>query len=120
MDNWEVALTKCFYCGEGNEIIIPKLLTKKVANQIKEMHGKVISKAPCPKCKELMKQGVFFISVKDGETNGETPYRTGKLAVVKDEAVKRIISNQELLDQVISKRVCWIEDSTWKHLGLPE
>jgi hypothetical protein len=109
----EVALTKCFFCGGDNEIVMNKVLTKRHAEKVKEMHGKVINTHPCPKCQEYMKQGVILISVRDGET-GQNPYRTGGFVVVKDRALQG-----EAWEQAKKSRMCFVPDTVWDKLGLP-
>jgi len=65
-----------------------------------------------------MKQGVILSSVRDGE-KGENPYRTGAFAVVKYEAIDKMITDKELVKKIRQARFCFIEDSTWDALGLP-
>lgn len=113
MGNLQVALTKCFFCGGDNEIIMNTKLTKKAADKIKELNGKVINRHPCPKCQELMKQGVILISVRGGES-GDNPYRTGGFVVVKDKALVG-----PAWEQAKKMRMCYVPDSAWKQLGLP-
>ncbi len=113
----------CFICGEDSgEIIIPGLITKKNnlghPEEAEAPRRAVWHKEPCPKCKEYMKQGIILLSVRNGE-NGDNPYRTGKFVVIKEEAMKRMISTKELLTDVLKKRMCFIEDKVWNNLGLP-
>lgn len=83
----EVAIPVCYFCGRGkNQLIINKMLTPSHAKKVKEAHGKVVDYEPCDECKKLMEQGVMLISCKDNNQD----YRTGKMCVVKDEAVKDI------------------------------
>lgn len=112
-----VALTRCYFCGKDKNIIMNTRLTEKAAQEIEECNGKVIDMEPCDKCKELMKQGIMFASVRDGGS-GNNPYRTGKLAVVKEEAVEKTFT-KEMVDQLKKTRFAFIEDSVWKQLGLP-
>jgi transcriptional regulator NrdR family protein len=75
----------------------------------------------CSECQKYMEQGVILISVKDGEEEkGDNPYRTGCFAVVKDEAIKKIVKSKELVDQIIKKRMCYIPDQAWLVMGLPK
>lgn len=113
MNNFEVALTKCFICGKDNEIIMNTRLTEKDAKMVKEMHGKVVSMEPCNECKEYMKKGVILISIRDGE-KGNNPYRTGGFVVIKDEGLKGPDWNEAK-----KSRVCFVEDHIWNQLGLP-
>lgn len=75
------------------------------------MHMEVPGK-PCDNCKEMMKQGVVIISVKDG-TDHDNPYRTGRIFCVRDEAVKK------MLGEIPPKRACFIEDSMLDTMGFP-
>ena len=101
-------ITTCFFCGkEKNEIAL-------LGNAFKErapMHM-VLDKKPCDECKGLMAQGVMLISVRDGEHN-DNPYRTGKIAVVKEEAAQKMFTG-------FKGRVAFVEDNVWKKIGLPE
>ncbi len=74
---------------------------------------------PCQKCKDLMRQGIIFISVDPTKTVEEkNPYRSGGWCVLKEEFVKRFLSG-EMLDQVLAARVCFISDEAWDRLRLP-
>jgi hypothetical protein len=73
----------------------------------------------CQQCGEWMRAGIVFISVRDGES-GDNPHRTGKLAVIKEEAVRKMVQPPEMLASVLDKRMCYLEDTVWTHLGLPE
>ena len=58
----------------------------------------------CQDCRKMTEQGIVLISVKDGES-GDNPYRTGRVAVVKEEAIRNIVHPKELSDTIIQKRV---------------
>lgn len=117
-NNLEVAMIKCYFCGKDKGLVMNTRLTQKHAEEIKKMHGHAIDYEPCDECKKLMKEGIMFISVKDGES-GNNPYRTGKMCVIKDEAVKKFTS-PEMFEQVKKTRMAFIEDSIWDMLGLPK
>lgn len=59
----------------------------------------------------------MFVSVRDGE-RGNNPYRTGKMCVIKEEAVANMVS-PELYEHLKRVRFGFIEDSIWEQLGLP-
>lgn len=65
-----------------------------------------------------MAAGVMLLSTRDGES-GDNPYRTGRMAVVKDDAIRRMIGNAELLEQILKCRFAFVEDSVWHAAGLP-
>jgi hypothetical protein len=74
---------------------------------------------PCNECVGYMRQGVILISVRDEGTDKENPYRTGGWAVVKDEAIKRMLHEGKLVDQILEKRFAFVPDEAWVKLGLP-
>ena len=105
----------CFYCGEeSGEIILPG----ELPDDAEAPRHAVWHKTPCPKCQTLMAQGIMLLGVRDGES-GDNPYRTGKMAVVKESAMRHIVNDAELLADILKKRICYIEDSTWSKIGLP-
>jgi hypothetical protein len=124
-NNLEVALTKCFFCQEDSDIIMNTKLTPKYAKAVKEMHGKVVGMNPCSKCTEYMKQGIILISIRDGEEKElnksitPNPYRTGGWIVVKEEYIKRVVTDKKLADWILKWRFSFIPDQVWDTLGLP-
>jgi hypothetical protein len=83
-----------------------------------EDHETIKNMGVCKECTDFMKQGVCLISVRDGES-GENPCRTGKFVVIKDEAIKEIVNDGDMAEDILKKRMCFVEDTTWEALGLP-
>ena len=81
-------------------------------------HEHVEQNGICQECEGHMKKGIILISVKNGET-GANPYRTGGWCVIKEEALRRIVNNKELADDICKKRVTFIPDEVWDKIGLP-
>jgi hypothetical protein len=107
------AIPACFFCGQDkNEILL-------LGNAYKEEAPRhaVFDQTPCPQCKEFMAQGIILVSVRDGETD-PNPYRTGRWAVIKDRAIKRILQ-PSIADILVKTRFGFIPDSVWLELGLP-
>ena len=104
------ALTKCFLCGGSNEILIHKNM-----RDISDLHGKVVTKEPCNECKKYMEEGVILISIKEGESGKENPFRTGGWVVLKEESLKDI----PLIEPIIKARIGFIGDDMWEQFGLP-
>lgn len=73
----------------------------------------------CDTCEGYMKQGIVLISIRDGDEGKENPYRTGGFAVVKDDAIKRIVNDDKLTDSIIRRRMCMIPTAAWNMMGLP-
>ncbi len=105
------SLEQCFVCGEDIGVILFGRLPedKKAPRQV------CLNQEPCDKCKKYMEQGIILISVKDEEPSNN-PHRTGGWAVVKEEALLRVINDPKLLE----KRMIFVPDSAWAMLGLPK
>lgn len=135
-DKFAISLTKCYYCGESNEIILNRRLTKPMADNVKEMDGKVVTMHPCTKCEEHMKQGVILITIdpeksdqnwhtpppdlKEGHNWMPNPYRTGGFFVLRDTAIARAINDEDLVNWALEKRWMFIEHEVANMLGLFE
>ena len=112
-----VALIKCFFCGKDKGIVMNTRLHPALACRVEEMNGKAIDKEPCDKCKELMKQGIMFCSVRDGE-KGDNPYRTGNLCVIKEEACEKMF-DADFFKHIQKSRFAFVEDNMWYKMGFP-
>lgn len=113
-----VALTRCFYCGGPSDIVLNSLLTPKVAAQVEEMNGKVISMEPCQACKAWMEKGVILISCRDEDEGSKEPWRTGNWAVVTDEYIRHICP-PEAAEPILKNRWAFVPDKAWNILHLP-
>jgi len=114
-EKMNVALTKCFYCGKDNDILLAIRYNRKgePSTDMSKFHGKADPRRPCNECKEAMRKGVMLCEVRDGEKR-DNPYRTGKLWVVSAEACKRIFKDIDF-DGV---RFIFIEERYAKRVGL--
>jgi len=116
------AVFNCYICGESQGVILPgaKVQGFKEAG-LADSSGKMnknigcIDKEPCFNCKEIMRQGIIFISTKDDDRE----YRTGGWCAVKEEAVRRMGIPAKILERICTKRVCFIQDSVYDDMGLP-
>lgn len=125
-----MALTRCFFCLEGDKIVLNTLLTPHMAKSVESMNNMVIDMEPCQKCADYMKQGVIFITIDDSKSepgwskpDGRTnwipnPYRTGGFSVVRDEAVRKFINDPGMADWAIKHRWMFIEHEAAERLGL--
>ena len=110
------AIPLCYFCNEkkGEIILAGRLMGDREAPKYA-----VWDMIPCNKCKGYMEMGIICISVKDGE-KGYNPYRTGGWAVIKAEAVTKMLDNNvQLLKHVLDKRMMFVEDTTWDAMGIP-
>jgi hypothetical protein len=132
MEKSHVGMYNCYFCGEEVGI----LLDKRLRNSLPQNVGP-INAEPCDKCAGYMKQGIIVMSIADdttaedmegrevknrfGRPKGKlppNPYRTGGWAVVKQEAVERMLEdNEAYLKFAVTKRFLFITSSAWNALG---
>jgi hypothetical protein len=78
----------------------------------------------CPVCQDKVDQGITTIQVTT-EPNDNPPikdalYPTGKWAVLREEFVKKSLSDWAGLDDVLKTRHMFVNEETWKNLNLPD
>jgi len=119
-----VALTKCYFCGKDDTIVMNTKLTEKMAKKVEGMHGKVINMDPCPECKGYMEKGIILLTIDEdksepgwNEDSMPNPYRTGGFFVLKDEACERFMS-PDMFEWAKKNRFLFIEHEAAKALGL--
>jgi len=124
-ENLEVALTRCYYCGAGNEVVLNTVLTKAAADTVKAMHHRVVSTEPCPECAELMKQGVILITYDEAKSGKDwekdkipNPFRTGGFFVVKEDLIERVFEHPEAVAFAKKHRWLFIEHEAAAKIGL--
>lgn len=95
----------CPICGmENNE-----LLLFGQYNESDEEAPRYVTSNPCDKCIEHMKIGIILIEVDPKlTTDPNNPYRTGRIALVKEEAIKRGVVDGKLSQQLIETRFGYI------------
>jgi len=111
------SVEQCFFCmKEFGLILFGRMNGDAEAPRI------VCRGDSCDECRGLMKKGVIFISVDEARsTDLNNPYRTGGWCVIKDDAVRRMISvaSKGLLEDILKKRVAFVPDDAWDLMGLP-
>ena len=119
-DKQIAALTKCYFCGEDNEILLSKHLS-----DMSEYHGKVCSMEPCNKCTEYMEKGIILIGIDSQKSDPDwnkssfpNPYRTGHFAVITEEGFKRIFTAGDAVDFGLKNRFMFVEGCIFEELGI--
>jgi len=86
-DKCGIRMTKCFWCGEADGIMIPKRLSKWDDGYCPPV---VISYEPCKKCEDVFKTGVLIMEAESSPFNENQPeiqkgvYPSGNHWVVKE------------------------------------
>lgn len=130
-------MDRCFFCLEHNKIYLVGSHTQQfkdagLAREDGEMNNDigVVDMEPCSKCEDLMKQGIILISIREpsaSELNAKgnlkdripNPYRTGGWVVVTEDAIRRMIKPEAMVEYALKVRWLFIIDEVWDMLGLP-
>jgi CRISPR/Cas system-associated protein Cas10 (large subunit of type III CRISPR-Cas system) len=112
------SLEQCFVCLQDMGVILFGRLKGDAEAPRKVCLGS--NSEPCPKCQELMKQGVILISVDEAKTKDRSnPYRTGGFVVVRDKFIRRVFRPKKVVEDVLRRRLAFVPDDAWDLLGLP-
>ena len=141
-DKSHVGMSRCFYCGEYDKILLDTRLAKTLPHDCG-----VIDMEPCPTCKDLMKQGVILIAVdpasmervgaeyhdhmakmavadersrKNARPFIPDPVRTGGWFVVSDAFIQRTFKPPAMVDMILKGRWSFIAEDAVRKLGLYE
>lgn len=118
-------VSQCFFCGKDkNEIALLGAAYKGEAPR-----HMVLSYEPCDTCKEIQAKGITLIEARDyPEPHNQPPiqkepvtmYPTGSWAVITERLVRNAINPPSLAEDIIKKRVAFVEPGILKALGLEE
>jgi len=129
------SITQCWYCGKDDALVLfgrvggQRAADMGWGNNPTEYDVEAPRKIccgpeyPCPDCVALMEKGIIFISVRDGEEKPEkgvipNPYRTGGWSVLSEEYVIRTFT-PDIVEEMLTSRLAFVEDKVWDELGLP-
>ena len=121
-DNFAVSLVKraCPICGKlfDAEIVMTKVLTKKNAENVRNMHGQCVGymKKPCEDCQKIIDQGAFMVIGIDASKTDDfkNPYRTGHLVGIKKESE----FYKNLPEEYKKRDACFMDVNDMKQVGL--
>lgn len=109
-------LTVCFFCGNDTGVALLGML-KGDAEAPKRA---CVDRTPCANCAEHTKAGVFLIEVDEEKSpDRNNPWRTGRLCVIKEEAIKRMVAPGDFLDDILKQRMAFVPSTDWEAMGLP-
>jgi len=118
-----VSLVSCPWCGsDTGELVMMDWPGYEPPRQV------TISYDPCPDCAALWGQGVAMLEVKDRPIHENQPpiqkepdlYPTGRLAVVRTEAIPHLVQPAELAEEIAAKGRCYVDAETFSALGLDQ
>lgn len=106
-------------CDEQSKILLDMRF-----RDISELHNQAIGFGnPCKECSDGINMGAIMVIVLDSTRGSMTDinnwYRTGNIMGIKEEAAKKLISNAELLEDVLKKRIMVVDYPVAVAIGLP-
>lgn len=120
-----VSFTLCYFCGEADRIVIAKHNGAAARKTVESVDRHVIDLEPCPKCADWMKQGIILLGIDTAKSAPDwnkgplpNPYRSGGFAVVREEAVRRLLKPGPALDFALAHRWSFIEHDAGTQIGL--
>jgi len=109
------SLMQCFFCMEPMGLV----LFGRMKGGGEAPREVCLNHEPCDKCAGYMKEGIVLISASEEKGTSENPWRTGGWIVIKEEALRRIIVQEELIETIARKRFAFVDDATWDLVGFP-
>ena len=109
----------CFWCGKPkNEVV---LLGRLPNDAEAPMYGRVAGDyTPCDECSAGMSKGITFVEADEHPVfDGQKPihhdlYPTGSFIVIREEAVKSIVHNPQMLSDILEKRKAFVQPEVFK------
>lgn len=126
-NNLGVALVKelCPICCKeiDGPIIMNRVLTEEYANNIKNMHGKVIGFADhcCEECAKYKDEAVFFIGIDESKCSSrhlKDLYRTGQIVAIKKESKITDYFDDFLITLQDGAKVVFLDEKVGKELEI--
>lgn len=110
MPKEHVALTKCFYCMQGDRILLARRYNQKgePVHDLAPYNGMVVDMDPCRECADYMKKGIILIGIDEEKSDPNwnvppmppnknwipNPWRSGAFVVLTEEAFERIFQGE--------------------------
>lgn len=126
-NNLGVALVKelCPICCKeiDGPIIMNRVLTEKYANNVENMHGKVIGFADhcCEECAKYKDEAVFFIGIDGSKCSShhlKDLYRTGQIVAIKKESNIMDYFDDFLITLEDGAKVVFLDEKVGKKLEI--
>ena len=126
-EDFKVALCKelCPICGKEMDgpIVMNQVLTKKAANNVEALNGKVIGWADhcCKECSEYKDKAIFFIGIDREKSEPNNPYRTGKMVGINKDSdfiTKNKGFNNFIITLKDGAKMIYIDETVGEKFGL--
>lgn len=115
------AVPRCFWCGKDRGEVV---LFGRLPNDAEAPRNPILDYEPCDTCKGRMGLGITIVECMEKQpSNGNPPMQpgawpTGRWAVITPRAVARIFNPPALVEQVLQKKIAFMDKQTYELLGL--
>lgn len=119
----EVALVHeiCPICGKpiNEQILMNKILSKKYAKEIENLHGKAIgySRTACEYCSKYKDEAVMCIAIDETKSEPNNPYRTGQIVGIRKDFQLFIDKSEFIIKTENGVSYCFVEENVGKQIG---
>jgi hypothetical protein len=119
------SVMQCFFCGEDYGVALLGRIDKKPApgepgEKDIEAPRRICLGGLCDRCQKIRDEGgVFLIEVRPEDCGQENPRRTGRMWVLRKDAIRKIFQPDELAEDVIEKGVAYVEAGLLDMIGVP-
>jgi len=117
------SLGVCFWCGQDDgTVLLMGRMDRGGLHDIEAPRHACVTYEPCAKCQSGMDLGITIIEASEEPTYKGQPamqrgvYPTGTYCVLTEDAIKRLIITPEFLEQVLAKRVAFMDSHTYHTL----
>lgn len=119
----EVALVHeiCPICGKpiNEQILMNKILSKKHAKEIENLHGKAIgySRTACEDCSKYKDEVVMCIAIDETKSEPNNPYRIGQIVGIRKDFQLFIDKSEFIIKTENGVSYCFVEENVGKQIG---
>lgn len=111
----------CPICGKSmnEQIFMNKILSKKYAKEIENLHGKAIgySRTACEDCSKYKDAAVMCIAIDETKSEPNNPYRTGQIVGVRKDFQLFIDKLEFIIKTENGISYCFVEENVGKQIG---
>lgn len=111
----------CPICGKpmNEQIFMNKILSKKYAKEIENLHGKTIgySRTACEDCLKYKDEVVMCIAIDETKSKPNNLYRTGQIVGVRKDFQLFIDKPEFVIKTENDVSYCFVEENVGKQIG---
>lgn len=111
----------CPICGKpiNEQILMNKILSKKYAKEIENLHGKAIgySRTACEDCSKYKDEAVMCIAIDETKSEPNNLYRTGQIVGIRKDFQLFIDKSEFIIKTENGVSYYFVEENVGKQIG---